>query len=122
MIMVLLHSAYGNTDEARKLANKFPWRSDMTFHLMSAYIAHAEKNYADEAKHSRENTKYHLESLAYAMMQVANAYKYMQRNDYALDIYNRVKQLLELFPNDEHFSTPNVWTEWGQLDELIAKL
>jgi len=122
MIMVLLHSAYGNTEKAREHANKFPWRSDMTFYSMSAYIAHYEKNYADEAKYSRKNTNFQLEALAYAMMQVANAYKYMQRNDYALDIYNRVKQLLELFPNDEHFSTPNVWTEWGQLDELIKNV
>lgn len=122
MIMVLLHSAYGNFEKAREHASKFPWRSDMTFHAMSAHIAHHEKNYADEAEHSRENTKFHLESLAYAMMQLADAYKYMQRNDYALDVYNRVKQLLELFPNDEHFSAPTVWTEWGNLDELIAKL
>lgn len=122
MIMVFLHSAYGNIEKAREHANKFPRRSDMTFHLMSAYIAHYEKNYAGEAEHSRENTKFHLESLAYAMMQLANAYKYMQRNDCALDVYNRVKQLLELFPNDEHFSTPTVYTEWGQLDELITKL
>jgi hypothetical protein len=56
------------------------------------------------------------------MMQLANAYKCMQRNDYALNVYNRVKQLLELFPNDEHFSTPTVYTEWGKLDDLIADL
>ncbi len=122
MIMVLLHSAYGNIEKAREHASKFPMRSDMTFHIMLAYIAHHEKKYIDEAAHSRENIKFHLESLVYAMMQLANAYKHMQRNDYALDIYNRVKQLLELFPNDEHFSTPTVWTEWGQLDELITKL
>ena len=122
MIMVSLHSAYGNVEKAREHAEKFPCRSDMTFHLMAAYIAHHEKNYVSEAEHSRENTKFHLESLAYAMMQVANAYKHMQRNDYALGIYNRVKQLLELFPNDEHFSTPTVWTEWGQLDDLISEL
>lgn len=56
------------------------------------------------------------------MMQLANAYKHMRCNDYALHIYNRVKQLLELYPNDEHFSTPTVWTEWGRIDELISKL
>lgn len=122
MIMVILHSAYGNIEKAREHASQFPCRSDMTYNYMSAFIAHYEKNYENEAKYSRENTKYHLESLAYAMMQLANGYKHMQRKDYALEVYNRVKQLLELFPNDEHFSTPNVWTEWGQLDELIGKL
>jgi hypothetical protein len=120
--MVLLHSAYANIEKAREHANKFPERSDMTFHSMSAYIAHYEKDYAREARHSRVNTNFHLESLACAMMQLANAYKYIRRNDYALDVYNRVKQLLELFPNDDHFSAPTVWTEWGQLDELIENL
>ena len=122
MIMVTLHSAYGNTDKAGEHAEHFPSRSDMTWNAMEAYIAHHEKNYAHEAEHSRANTNFHLESLVYSMMQTANAYKYMQHNDYALEIYNRVKQLLELFPNDKHFSTPTVWTEWGQLDDLVAEL
>jgi len=122
MIMVMLHSAYGNIEKARKHAENFPTRSDFTFNFMKAVISHAEKNYAASAGYSRADTNFHLESLAYAMMQVADAYKHMQRNDYAFEIYNRVKQLLELFPNDKHFSTPNVWTEWGKLDELIAEL
>lgn len=54
MIMVILQSAYGNIERAREHANKFPLRSDMTYHLMSAYIAHHEKNFADEADHSRK--------------------------------------------------------------------
>jgi len=122
MIMVYLHSAYGNFEKAREHAENFPCRSDFTVNNMHAVISHFEKNHAASAKYSRADTNFHLESLAYAMMQLADAYKHMQRNDYALDVYNRVKQLLELFPDDEHFSTPNVWTEWGQLDELIAKL
>jgi len=122
MIMVMLHSAYGNSEKAWEHASKFPCRSDFTIHHMSAFILHFEKNYTASAEHSRENINFHLESLAYAMMQVANAYKYMKRSVYALEIYNRVKRLLELFPNDEHFSTPNVLTEWGILDELIAEL
>ena len=122
MIMVFLHSAHGNIEKARDIASRFPQRSDMTFHLMSAFVAHYEKDYASEAEHSRENLKYHLESLAYAMMQLASAYKFMQRNDYAAEVYDRMKLLLDLFPNDEHFSSPTVWTEWGILDELIAEL
>lgn len=122
MIMVLLHASYGATDKAWEYANKFPWRSDFTIHHMSAFISYFEKNYTASAEHSREDTRFHLEALAGSMMQLAYAYEHMQRNDYALEVYKRVKQLVELFPNNEHFSTPTVWKEWGQLDELITKL
>jgi len=122
MIMVMLHAAHGNTDKAREHLPKFPWRSDFTFYHMNAFISHFEKNYAASAEHSRENIKFQLESLACAMMQLAYAYEHMERGDYALVVYKRVKELIELFPNDEHFSTPTVWKDWGELDELIAKL
>lgn len=121
MIMVTLHSAYGNYEKAREHANKFPWRSDFTIHHMNAFISYFEKDYVNSANHSRENVRFSLEALAGAMMQQAYAYEYMKRNDYALVVYNKVKKLVELFPNDEHFSTPTVWTEWGQLDDLIKK-
>jgi transcriptional regulator with XRE-family HTH domain len=122
MIMVMLHAAYGNMAKAREHASNFPWRGDFTANHMNAFISHFEKNYTASAEYSRENVLYSLEALAGAMMQLAYAYEHMQRSDYALEVYNRVKQLIELFPKDEHFSPPTVWKDWGQLYELIAKL
>lgn len=45
MIMVLLHSAYGNFEAANAHAEEFPWRADMTVHEMKAYIAHFAQDY-----------------------------------------------------------------------------
>jgi transcriptional regulator with XRE-family HTH domain len=55
MIMVILHSAYGNKEKARDHAEKFPWRCDMTFNVMSAYIAYHDKNYHDEAEYCQKD-------------------------------------------------------------------
>jgi len=122
MITVMLHSAHGHITQAWEHASKFPVCSDFTYYHMSAFISHFEKDYISSAKYSRENTRFQLESLMGAMMQLAYAYEHMKRDDYALEVYNRVKQLIELFPEDEHFKTPTLWKDWGQLDELIAKL
>ncbi len=38
MIMVLLHSAFGNFEKAKEHAEQFPFRADMTIHKMMSYI------------------------------------------------------------------------------------
>lgn len=63
MIMVLLHSAYGNFEMAERHANEFPWRADMTIHEMKAYIAHFEKDFKAENKYYQNDFMYHFEAM-----------------------------------------------------------
>jgi len=121
-IMVRLHAECGNFEKAQEHADKFPWRTDFSWYTESAFVSHFQNEYEKAADYCREATRFNLEALASSMMHIAWEYEHMEQNASALDVYKRVKKLIELFPNDEHFRTPTVWTEWGQLDELIEKL
>ena len=121
-IMVRLHAEHGNLVKAQEHADKFPWRTDFSYFTESAFVSHFQKDYVKAADYCREAVRFHLEAIASSMMHLAWEYEHMEQNSAALEVYLRVKKLVELFPDDDHFRTPTIWTEWGQLDELITKL
>lgn len=121
MIIVILHSAYGNINKAWEHANNFPWRADMTIHEMSAYIAHAEKNYADEALYCQRDIMYHLESILDNIVQLGDSYRYMKRYDDAMKMFESVFGIITFFFANEKLLPPLHCRERGDVHTLIAK-
>jgi len=120
MIMVILHSAYGNIDEARKHAEKFPERCDMTFNVMQAYISHDDKNYADEAEHCKRDIFYHYQAMFCSIAQLGEAYRHMQKYDDALKQFEMIFDLISVIGNDEAIMPPLHFRERGDVHSLIA--
>ena len=97
MIMVILHSAYGNRDAAMKCAEKFPVRPDMTWNKMMAYIAHADKNYNDEARHCQEDIELHVYNLTNILTRQGLAFEKLERYSDAKRSFRAVFSLIEIF-------------------------
>ena len=121
MIMVTLCTAYGNKEKAREHAEKFPWRADMTAHVMSAYVAHFEKDYAKEALHCQRDIMYHLEAMLCDIAQLGEAYRYMKQYDDALKMFHSVFALIKIIFADEKFMPPIHRRERGDVHVLIAR-
>ena len=74
MIMVLFHSAYGNTEAAEKHAREFPWRADMIAHTMDGYIAHWKGDFSAENRAMKNSFMMHLEATIDDMVGIARSY------------------------------------------------
>ena len=94
MIMVMLHSAYGNIEKAWEHASKFPWRADMTAHVMSAYIAHFENNYDEEVRSCQGAIMLHCIALFDDLVLLGEAHRKMKKYDAALRMFKRVFEII----------------------------
>jgi tetratricopeptide (TPR) repeat protein len=121
MVMVLLHSSHGNMEKAWGHANKFPWRSDMTAHVMSAYIAHAEKNYPKEALHCQRDIMYHFEAMLCSIAQLGDCYRVMQQYGDAIQMYESIFALIDVIFANEPFKPPIHRRERGDVYALMAR-
>ncbi len=121
MIMVLLHAAYGNTDRAREHAAHFPWRADMTVHEMSAYIAHADRRYAEESLHCQRDTMYHLEALLDDITQNGCALMAMSNYPSAATCFETVASLISTVFSQERDLPPLHFRERGDTRLLLAE-
>ena len=121
MIMVQLHSAYGNISQAFEHAHQFPSRADMTVNNMSAYIAHAEHNYADESMWRQYDFTYLFEALLDNM--VGNGRALLMNGDYedALAVFTSAYALIELVFREEKYLPPVHIRDGGDIYALIAK-
>lgn len=100
MILVLLHSAYGNGEAAREHAAHFPWRSDMTVHAMYAYIFQNEGS-ASESAQWELDLRYHLESVLDTMASLGQAHRRNGRYEDALQVFLGAVKLIELLFGEE---------------------
>lgn len=122
MIMVLLHSAYGNFEAAELHANEFPWRADMTVHKMKAYIAHFEKEYMTENKWYQNDFMYHFEALLDDLVSIAISYHHLK--DYSNVEYTLMQALsiIHLICKDEEIIPSFHYRERGDIYFLLAIL
>ncbi|MCH5188539.1 MAG: helix-turn-helix transcriptional regulator [Oscillospiraceae bacterium] len=100
MIMVILHSSYGNRAAAMKCAEKFPCRPDMTWNKMMSYIANAEGNYKDEVDYCQEDIDLHVYNLASILTQQGLAYEKLERYSDAKNSFRAVFSLVEIFDRE----------------------
>lgn len=122
MIMVLLHSAYGNFEAAEIHANEFPWRADMTIHNMKAYIAHFKKDYRSENKCYQNDLMYHFEAMLDDLVAIAISYHHLkcyQNTEYAL---MQALSIIDLICKDEEIVPCFHCRERGDIYFLLAML
>ncbi len=120
MIMVLLHSAYGNMESAREHANTFPWRADMTIYKMNAHISHYENDYYAESIQCQYDFLYHLEAMLDDMVELGCSY--CQLNDYVDARYtlSDAVALIELVCKREDIMPSLHCRERGDIYALLA--
>jgi transcriptional regulator with XRE-family HTH domain len=121
MIMVLLHSAYGDREAALEHANNFPERSDMTANAMAAHIAHAEKNYSAESLSCRRDFMYHFEAMFDAIVQIGETYRLMGKYDDALRMFFSIFSMSEVIFAGERFMPQVHCREQGDVHVFIAR-
>ncbi len=122
MIMVLLHSAYGNFDLAELHAEYLPIRSDMTYYSMEAYIAHFKKDLKAENKFAQNDLLLQLEALIDSMVHVAVCYYHDTEYEYTELILNRCFDLIDLMCKEEEM-LPNLHhRERGDIYSLLAEV
>ena len=122
MIMVLLHSAYGNFESAREHANKFPIRSDMTVNNMDAYIAHAEKDYQGESVHRQNDFMHHLESMLNCAVELGCCYYDLGNFEDARETFKYALELIGLVCGKEDIMPTLHDRERGDIYALLAKV
>ena len=120
MIMVLLHSAYGNFEMAEKHANEFPWRADMTVHEMKAYIAHFEKNFKAENKHYQNDFMYHLEAMLDDIVGMGCCYYFLDDYSNAEYTFLQALAIIELVCKDEDIVPRFHCRERGDIYSMLA--
>ncbi len=121
MILVLLHSAYGNFKQARAHAEKFPVRADMNFHLMQAYCAHWQKNYGAEALHCQNGVLYSLHAILDLLIHLAKTYEHREQDSAAVEILEYAVDLIELTVKGEASIPPLHYLEAGDVYRLLAE-
>lgn len=122
MVMVILHSAYGDIRAAREHANEFPGRSDMTVHNMRAYIARSEKDYRSESIHRQRDFCYHLESMINCAVELGFCYCAAGRYEDARETYKYALDLIELVCGKEAVMPTLHERERGDIHALLAKV
>ena len=122
MIMVLLHSAYGDFEKAEIHAKEFPWRADMTIHEMKAFIAHFEKDYKKENRCYQNDFMYHFEAMIDDAVSIAMSYHHLKDYkscEYAL---TQALSIINLITKDEEITPQLHYRERGDIYFLLAVL
>lgn len=121
MIMVLLHSVFGNMIQAKEHADCLPTRADLTTFNMLAYIAHAERKYRDESAYRQCDFAYLFEALLDNMVCSGNALFLCGNYEDALSVYTSAGTFIENVFRDEACLPPVHIRDSGDLYAQIAK-
>ena len=120
MIMLMLHSAYGNFAEARRQAEKFPSRVDFNIHKIYYIHAHWQKDYKSEIV----SYQFYIMNMLWALMSgaisLAKAYDLVEEPNKAMDIYERLTGILDIIFKDE-IKMPFHHAEGGDIYVLLAE-
>ncbi len=122
MIMVMLHSAYGNFTEAISHAEKFPYRADFNIHVMYAHYAHWQKDYITESKSCQYGIAHYLEGILRITTRLAKSYM-LQENykDAAITVETSLELINCIFKDDE-VMPPIHYRDRDDLYMLLAKI
>ncbi len=120
MIMLMLHSAYGNFAEARRQAEKFPSRVDFNIHKMYSIHAHWQKDYNTEITSDHFYIMNILWAFISGSISLAKAYELVEEPRKAMDIYGRLLEILDVIFKDE-IKMPFHHAEGGDIYVLLAE-
>lgn len=121
MIMVILHSSFGDAEKAVKHANEFPWRADMTVHAMCAWINRAFNEFEIEQINLQRDLEQHMHSSINTLALLGISYENTKNFDEALKMYFTILNLInDVFKEDDYI--PALYKlEMGNVYALIAR-
>lgn len=122
MIMVILHSAYGDFKKARFHADQFPYRADFNSHVMYAYYAHWKKDHELESQCCQYGVLHYLEGMLNITARLAKSYMIQEKyTDAAITLETSLEFIQCIFKDDEVFP-PIHHREHGDLYALLAEI
>lgn len=121
MIMVMLHSSFGDAKSAVKHANEFPWRADMTVHAMCAWINKAFNEFEIEKINLQRDLEQHMHSSINTLGLLGISYENTKNYDEALKMYFTILNIInEVFKEDDY--VPALYRlEMGNVYAMIAR-
>ena len=122
MIMVMLHSAYGNFDKAKFHAEQFPHRADFNIHVMYGYYAHWKKDPSTEAASHQFGIMHYLEAMLNALTKLAQTYSLLGSYRDAVETLETALSLTECVFSKDEIKPPIHHREQGDLYMLLAKI
>ena len=122
MIMVILHSAYGNFEKARFHAEQFPYRADFNNHVMYAYYAHWKKDYKKETQYCQYGFMHYLEGMLNINVSLAKSYMLQEKYKDAASVLETSLELIQCIFKDNEVLPPIHHREHGDLYALLAEI
>ena len=122
MIMVILHSAYGDFDKAHSHAVQFPHRADFNIHVMAAYYAHWKKDYLTEIKNCQYGFVHYLEGMLNINTKLAKAYMLQEKYADAAGVLESSLELIQCIFKDNNVNPPIHHREHGDLYMILAEI
>ena len=122
MIMVSLHSAYGNFTEALSHVEQFPYRADFNIHVMYADYAHWQKDYVTESKSCQYGFLYYLEGMLNINTKLAKSYMLQEKYKDAAATLETSLEMIQCIFKDNEVLPPIHYREYGDLHMLLAEI
>ena len=122
MIMVILHSAYGDFKNAYAHAQHFPWRTDLNIHVMYAYLAHWKKDYETEVQSCQYGVLFYLQALMNIVLRLSQAYSTLEKNKDAVKTLETALGLINCIFKEEDVLPPIHHREQGDLYKVLAEI
>ena len=122
MIMVILHSAYGNFEEAKIHAKQFPYRADFNIHVMYAYYAHWKKDYLTESKSCQFGVAHYLEGMLNIATKLAKCYMMQGKYKEAANTLETSLELIQCIFRENEIMPPIHHREHGDLYMILAEI
>ncbi len=122
MIMVILHSAYGNFEKAWSHTEQFPYRADFNNHVMYAYYAHWKKDYKRESQSCQYGFLHYLEGMLDINTRLAKSYMLQEKYGDAANVLETSLELIQCVFKDNAVMPPIHHREHGDLYALLAEI
>ncbi len=122
MIMVILHSAYGNFEKAWFHAEQFPCRADFNNHVMFAYYAHWKKDYEREAQSCQYGFLHYLEGMLSINTKLAKSYMLQEKYTDAARTVEVSFELIQCIFKEDKIMPPIHHRELEDLFALLAEI
>ena len=122
MIMVILHSAYGNFEKANFHAEQFPYRADFNNHVMYAYYAHWKKDYKRESQCCQTGFLYYLEGMLDIATRLTKSYMLQEKYKDAASTLETSLELIQCIFKDNEVMPPIHHREEGDMYMLLSEI
>ena len=122
MIMVILHSAYGDFEKANFHAEQFPYRADFNNHVMYAYYTHWKKDYERESQCCQNGVLHYLEGMLDITTHLSKSYMLQSKYKDAASTLEISLELIQCIFKDNEVLPPIHHREHGDLYALLAEI